>query len=54
MNCLEDLESHRVKLDLSKVHDKFRDIRKPTTTTAGNLMGDSVTFKNIQVLLSKQ
>jgi len=49
---VEDVESHRIKLDLTKVHDKFRDMRK-TTTTAGNLMTENLGLKNVQILFSK-
>jgi hypothetical protein len=49
---VEDAESHRIKLDLTKVHDKFRDFRK-TTTTAGNLMTENLGLKNVQILFSK-
>lgn len=48
----QDGESHRIKLDLSQVHDKFKDMRK--ATTAGSLMTENLGLKNVQVLLSKQ
>jgi len=40
-----DVESHRIKLDLAKVHDKFKDQRK--TTTAGTLITENLGLKNI-------
>jgi hypothetical protein len=48
-SSIEDPESHRIKLDLSKVYDKFKDMKKPTV--ASNI--DNIAMKNIQVLYSK-
>jgi len=48
-SSIEDPESHRIKLDLSKVYDKFKEMRKPTV--ANNI--DNNAMKNIQVLYSK-
>ena len=48
---MEEGDTHRIKLDLSKVNDKFKEMRK--TTTAGGLLSENLGLKNVQVLLSK-
>ena len=54
MGSGDDSDVNRIKLDLAKVHDKFKDLRRTTgNTTAGNLMTESLGLKNVQVLISK-
>lgn len=40
---LDDHENHRIKLDLSKVHDKYKDMRK----ASGNQLTENLGLKNV-------
>ena len=41
----DDHDSHRIKLDLSRVNDKYKDMRK--TITSGNFLSENLGLKNI-------